>query len=130
MPARWKGPAMSPLRPAFAFEHRKWCANTDHRGRACIQAWRFEPIPGGYRVVDANDLVLAHVYGQPPSAIAFSDQRLTDDEAEKIARLIVRLPELVDKSHALEAMVDLKVRKPHLHLLAHLEADLWRPRNR
>ena len=58
--------------------------------------WRFEPIPGGYRVIDANGLALAHVYGQPPAAIAFSDQRLTDDEAEKIAQLIVRLPELVE----------------------------------
>ena len=58
--------------------------------------WRFEPIPGGYRVIDANGLALAHVYGQPPAAIAFSDQRLTDDEAEKIARLIVRLPDLVE----------------------------------
>ena len=58
--------------------------------------WRFEPIPGGYRVIDANGLALAHVYGQPPAAIAFSDKRLTDDEAEKIARLIVRLPELVE----------------------------------
>ena len=39
---------------------------------------------------------LAHVYGEPSNAIAFSDQRLTDDEAEKIARLIVRLSELVE----------------------------------
>jgi hypothetical protein len=36
------------------------------------------------------------VYGQPPAAIAFSDQRLIDDEAEKIARLIVKLTELVE----------------------------------
>ena len=57
--------------------------------------WRFEPIPGGYRVIDANGLALAHVYGQPTAAIALSDHRLTDDEAERIARLIVRLPELV-----------------------------------
>ena len=57
--------------------------------------WRFEPIPGGYRVIDANGLALAHVYGQPPDAVAFSDRRLTDDKAERIARLIVRLPELV-----------------------------------
>src|SRR5262249_28043838 len=56
--------------------------------------WRFEPIPGGYRVIDANGLALAHVYGEPPNAIAISDKRLTDNEAEKIARLIVRLPEL------------------------------------
>jgi hypothetical protein len=47
-------------------------------------------------VIDANGLALAHVYGQPPDAIAFSDKRLTDDEAEKIARLIARLPELVE----------------------------------
>jgi hypothetical protein len=40
--------------------------------------WRFEPIPGGYRVIDANGVALAHVYGQPPNAIAISDKRLTD----------------------------------------------------
>jgi hypothetical protein len=58
--------------------------------------WRFEPIPGGYRVIDANGLALAHVYGEPPNAIAISDKRLTTNEAEKIARLIARLPELVE----------------------------------
>ena len=66
------------------------------RSAASLDHGDFEPIPGGYRVIDANGLALAHVYGQPPAAIAFSDQRLTDDEAEKIARLIVRLPELVE----------------------------------
>ena len=58
--------------------------------------WRFEPIPGGYRVIDANGLALAHVYGEPPNAIAISDKRLTNNEAEKIACLIARLPELVE----------------------------------
>jgi hypothetical protein len=58
--------------------------------------WRFEPIPGGYRVIDANGLALAHVYGEPTNAIAISDKRLTNSEAEKIARLIARLPELVE----------------------------------
>jgi hypothetical protein len=58
--------------------------------------WRFEPIPGGYRVIDASGLALARVYGEPPNAIAISDKRLTDNEAEKIARLIARLPELVE----------------------------------
>jgi hypothetical protein len=58
--------------------------------------WQFEPIPGGYRVVDANGLALAHVYGEPPNAIAVSDKRLTDSEAERIARLIARMPELVE----------------------------------
>jgi hypothetical protein len=58
--------------------------------------WRFEPIPGGYRVIDANGLALAHVYGEPPNAIAISDKRLTNNEAEKIARLIAHLPKLVE----------------------------------
>ena len=58
--------------------------------------WSFEPIPGGYRVIDANGVALAHIYGEPPQAVAASPNRLTDDEAEKIARLIARLPELVE----------------------------------
>src|SRR5262245_27830808 len=58
--------------------------------------WRFEPIPGGYRVIDANGLALAQIYGEPANAIAISDKRLTNHEAETIARLIARLPELVE----------------------------------
>jgi len=61
-------------------------------GRRFPRPWRFESISGGYRVIDANGLALAHVYGEPPNAIAISDKRLTNHEAEKIARLIVRLP--------------------------------------
>jgi hypothetical protein len=34
-------------------------------------------------VIDANGLALAHVYGEPPHAVATSPTRLTDDEAEK-----------------------------------------------
>jgi hypothetical protein len=48
------------------------------------------------RVIDANGRAVAHVYGEPPNAIAISDNRLTNNEAEKIARLIARLPELVE----------------------------------
>jgi hypothetical protein len=58
--------------------------------------WRFEHIPGGYRVIDGNGLALAHVYGEPTNAIAVSDKRLSREEAERIARLIVRLPELIE----------------------------------
>jgi hypothetical protein len=43
--------------------------------------WSVEPMPSGYRVIDANGIVLAHVYGQPDGAIAVSDRRLTNDEA-------------------------------------------------
>jgi hypothetical protein len=60
--------------------------------RCFPQPWRFEPIPGGYRVIDASGLALAHVYGEPQNAIAISDKRLTNNEAEKIARL----PNLVE----------------------------------
>src|SRR3954469_14749482 len=66
------------------------------RQRRFPRPWRFEPIPGGYRIIDANGLALANVYGQPPTAIALSDKRLTADEAEKIARLIARLPGLLE----------------------------------
>ena len=57
--------------------------------------WTVEPIPSGYRVIDANGVVLAHVYGQPEGAIAVSDSRLTN-EARRISKLIARLPELVE----------------------------------
>jgi hypothetical protein len=53
-------------------------------------------IPSGYRAIDANGMVLAHVYGQPDGAIAISDSRLTSDEARRISKLISRLPELVE----------------------------------
>ena len=49
--------------------------------RCFPRPWRFEPIPGGYRVIDANGLTLAHVYGEPRDAIAISDKRLTNNEA-------------------------------------------------
>ena len=58
--------------------------------------WTVEPMPSGYRVIDANGVVLAHVYGQPDGAIAASDTRLTNDEARRISKLISRLPELVE----------------------------------
>ena len=58
--------------------------------------WTVEPVPSGYRVIDANGIVLAHVYGQPNDAIAASDTRLTNDEARRISKLISRLPELVE----------------------------------
>jgi hypothetical protein len=40
--------------------------------------------------------VLAHVYGQPDGATAASGSRLTNDEAQRITKLIARLPELVE----------------------------------
>ncbi len=51
---------------------------------------------GGYRVLDANGIALAYVYGQPDGAIAVSETRLTNGEARRISNLISRLPELVE----------------------------------
>src|SRR5262249_22224313 len=45
----------------------------------------------GYRVIDANGIVLAHVYSEPDGAAAPSDARLTNDEARRISKLISRL---------------------------------------
>jgi hypothetical protein len=39
--------------------------------------WTVESIPAGYRVIDANGIALAYVYGQRDGAIAVSDTRLT-----------------------------------------------------
>lgn len=65
-------------------------------GRRFPRPWRFEPTPGGYLVIDANGLALAHVYGEPPNAVATSPNRLTEDEARRITKLIARLPELIE----------------------------------
>jgi hypothetical protein len=58
--------------------------------------WTVEPIPGGYKVIDASGIVLAQVYGQPHGAIALSDSRLSNDEARRISNLISRPSELVE----------------------------------
>jgi hypothetical protein len=42
--------------------------------------WSVESTPSGYRVGDANGIVLAHVYGEPERAIGQSDARLTSEE--------------------------------------------------
>ena len=58
-----------------------------------VRTLRDEP---QYGVIDANGIVLAHVYGQPDGAIAVSETRLTKDEARRISKLIARLPQLVE----------------------------------
>jgi hypothetical protein len=62
--------------------------------RNFARPWMVEPMPSGYQVIDTNSVVLAHVYGQPDGAIAFSGTRLINDEARRISKLISRLPEL------------------------------------
>jgi hypothetical protein len=56
--------------------------------------WHFEEIPQGYRVLDANDRVLAYVIGsdQPTEG---QSKGLTREEAWRIAGIISSLPDLI-----------------------------------
>jgi hypothetical protein len=58
--------------------------------------WKFERIPGGFVVKDANGLQLVHVYSDNRQVV----NTLTEDEARSIATNIAKLPGLLDaKDH-------------------------------
>jgi len=59
--------------------------------------WTVEPIPGGYKVKDANGYPLAYVYGRETKADADIAHVLTMDEAQLIASKIAKLPTLLGK---------------------------------
>jgi hypothetical protein len=48
---------------------------------------------GGYAVEDATGRTLAYVYGRDTTSV--SDDRLTREEARRVAKVITRLPELL-----------------------------------
>jgi len=56
--------------------------------------WKLEQTPGGWKVVDATGRALAYTYGSDESR-GINDDRLTLDEARRIAVGITRLPELL-----------------------------------
>jgi hypothetical protein len=53
--------------------------------------WTVEVIPGGFKVIDANNQSIAYVYGRETKADAEIAHVLTLDEARRIASNIAKL---------------------------------------
>ena len=52
--------------------------------------WTVEPIPGGFKVLDATGQALAYVYARDNAADAGTAKVLTTDEARRIAANIAQ----------------------------------------
>jgi hypothetical protein len=57
--------------------------------------WTVVPMPGGFKVVDAQGQSLAYCYGRETRAEADTAAVLTMDEARRIASNIAKLPTLL-----------------------------------
>jgi hypothetical protein len=58
--------------------------------------WSAEPMTNGYRVIDANAIVLAHVYGSLMAPVPIRINGWPHDVVRRISKLIARLPEFVE----------------------------------
>jgi hypothetical protein len=61
--------------------------------------WSVDEIPGGFRVIDANGIVLSYIYARDDMAARSGGNAwLTTEEAWKIATGIAKLPDLLAKT--------------------------------
>ena len=73
------------------------------RVRACLANETIPPtvdvekIPGGFKVLDANQQSLAYVYSRENERDAEIANVLTEDEARRVASNIARLPTLLSR---------------------------------
>jgi hypothetical protein len=65
---------------------RQQIASPGMPSRHLQRPWTVESVPNGYRVIDTNGIVLAHVYGQREGGVPASDKPLTNDEAHASPR--------------------------------------------
>ncbi len=63
--------------------------------RRFLAPLQVEPIPGGYKVLDATGQALAYIYARDTRAQAEIAKVLTFDEARRIAVNVARLPGLL-----------------------------------
>jgi len=69
--------------------------NNPTRPRRLPAPWSVEEIPAGFKVVDADGKSLAYVYGEDYETRRQVGNKLTMDEARRVARAIAKLPKLL-----------------------------------